>query len=281
MRGLIKKGVILLTFVCLFNWSTFFLKGRLVVQAISQKAVGFVLEKQTEDYQVLASEHFVLKYTKRDQELAPLVLQLAEDYYGQIGELLGLPRPKEAPLLVLYPDLETLRAGMGWGEKSAVGVYWAGSIRLLSPRVWSGADEMVAFAREGPLAHELTHYYVDLVTKGNYPRWLSEGLAQVVEEKITGFTLPRVKGKIYALAELKRLFDQPGKEYLAYGQARDAVNYLWTCYGIDKMTVLLTRLGEGETLKQALKGTYGLSRKQLEHELGWGRSRDEVLFTDE
>ena len=45
------------------------------------------------------------------------------------------------------------------------------------------------YFKEGPMVHEYTHLVVDELTGGNYSRWFTEGVAQYVEQQVTGYTL--------------------------------------------------------------------------------------------
>ena len=245
----------------------YFIPFREGAYKLFQRGIWLLLNYQTKTYQTLTSSNFILKYTKADQELAPLVLAIAEDYLAQIEEILGLEVQAQSIPLVLYDEEESLKNSFGWSaDKSAVGVYWAGTIRLVSPRGWSiDLPENTAllwevFQKEGPLAHELTHLFVDEATGGNYPRWLTEGLAQYVEEKVTGFRLNQhfsaERSAFYPFSSLDRDFDQQQDQFLAYGQSQQAVQTLVEKDGMDRLTDLLQALRQGMSFKQAFSKVY-------------------------
>lgn len=273
----LKIVAFVLIVVLFVSWCTpnFFVSWRGIAYQLFQQGMRLILNYQTKTYATLASTNFVLKYTQEDQELAPLILPLAEDYLLQVEKILGIKPPKRLIPLVLYHDEEVLNKSFGWsGDKSTVGVYWAGTIRLVSPRAW---DEHLpqntsvlweTFQQEGPLAHELTHLFVDEATKGNYPRWLTEGVAQYVEEEITGFTLnePSEESKAhpYPFSRLDSHFDQQPDQLLAYWQSLQAVRNLLAKYGQERLTGLLAQLRQGESFKRAFANNYGLDFADFE-----------------
>lgn len=229
------------------------------------------LGQATATWPSLSSRHFVLRYEPgTDPEMAALVLATAEDYYELVKALCGGPPLAKIPVVV-YRDRQSLRAGFGWGpEENAMGVYWAGVVRILSPADWVKAEPREAaavFRRDGPVAHELAHVFVDYLAGGNYPRWLTEGIAQQVERAITGFVLRPPAGEEpswYPLAALDRQFDTLPDQEKAYFQALLLADYLSATYGAGRVQDLLQALGQGRTLNQALRQVLGTSAAQLE-----------------
>ena len=270
------KIVVFVLIVALFiNWLLphFLVMGQKITHKVFQQVMGFILKQQTKTYETLYSNNFILKYTQEDQDLAPLILQFAEDYLFRIEKILGIKQQKRPIPLVLYSDEEALNKSFGWsGDKSTVGVYWAGTIRLLSPRAWSENTATLGetFEREGPLAHELTHLFIDEATKGNYPRWLTEGVAQYVEAEITGFTLsePLEESKVnlYPFSRLDNNFDQQPDQILAYWQSLQAVRNLLEKYGKESLLVLLRELRQGESFPKAFVHSYGFTFPEFEQE---------------
>jgi hypothetical protein len=270
------KIVVFVLIIALFvSWllPNFLVAGKEIAYKLFQQGMWLILNQRTKTYETLTSTNFILKYTKGDQDLAPLILQLAEDYLFRVEKILGIKQQKRPIPLVLYGDEEALNKSFGWsGDKSAVGVYWAGTIQLVSPRTWSENTSALweAFEQEGPLAHELTHLFIDEATRGNYPRWLTEGLAQYVEEEITGFTLSEPleesKAHLYPFSSLENQFDQQPDQFLAYWQSLQAVRILLEKYGMEHLTVLLTELRQGENFQNAFAHSYGLDFVDFEQE---------------
>ncbi len=241
---------------------------------IFKKAISLYVNYQTRDFQIKESNHFIVKYTGTDADMAGLIAETAETYYHKVGEHLGYrPDIGKIPLIV-YPDSVSLNESFGMkGDKSAVGVYWAGSIRLLSPNAWlprelQGPEKELLFKKDGPLSHELTHLFVDYQTKGNYTRWLTEGIAQYVEREITGFALdepsPAQSRKLYPLARLDRDFDHQPDQILAYWQSLKTVEYLIDHYGPEKIQELLKVLAQGFRINEAFSKVYGINLSTLE-----------------
>ena len=232
-----------------------------------QRGIRLVLNYQTRAYATLTSSNFIVKYTEDDEELAPLVLALAEEYLLRVEEILGFAPEVQSIPLVLYGEEETLPKRFGGSaDKSAVGVYWAGTIRLVSPQVWSEFTPdnptvlWEVFQKKGPLAHELTHLFVDEATRGNYPRWLTEGLAQYVEEKITGFRLSHPvlvsRKDFYFFSDLERDFDKQPDQLKAYWQSFEAVRILLEQNGMECLMNLLAELRQGMSFMPAFSKVY-------------------------
>lgn len=278
MHGQGLKGVALFIILLLFLCWVF--PGipqtvRSYAYQLFEKAAQLCLQYQTRDYETLKSENFVLKYTKRDKDIAPFALQTAEEFYHSINLILDNRKKGTDLLVVLYPDQESLNRSFGWGgDKSAEGVYWAGSIRLVSPYAWSNirGDSLAEIKREflsyAPLSHELTHLAVDRMTGGNYTRWLTEGLAQHIEEEMVGFRLPEPteeeKKDLYPLRVLESRYDSLENQVLVYWQSFETVQYLIEEHGMGKMRELLGVLGQGFKIEKALEKGYGISLEGLE-----------------
>lgn len=237
---------------------------------------------QLEGYHVRRSRNFQVWYTPKDEGVVDLVLNAAESVYEPVAQYVGL-HPQELIPVIIYPDRDSLRAAFGWGrDQSAMGVYWSGTIRLLSPNVWISADSdeelLEIYAQINPLAHELTHYILDYLTNGNYPRWFSEGLAQWVEERVSGFLWIEPESSLhqglYSLEDLQNRFDHLENEPLAYRQSYLLVEYLVSEYGEEQLVSLLQQLADGVNFDEALKRVVGITPDQLEADwLGWVADR--------
>ncbi len=218
---------------------------------------------ETAGWPKMESEHFVVKYRRGDEESARMVLAEAERVCRPLSEFFGYAPGRKVPVAI-YADRAALNRLFGWGNaESAMGVYWAGVLRILSPDAWLGGlpagERLAAFRERGPVAHEFVHLLVDYKTRGNYPRWLTEGLAQLGEERIAGakpFSEEFYPLKV-SLEELDERFDDPAWQDYCYGVARGLVVYLVDSCGSEAVPRLLDALGRGESLDAALREASG------------------------
>lgn len=224
-----------------------------------------LLRLETSSWPTLAGEHFLVKYRPGDEVSARMVLQEAERVYRPLGTFFACFPGEKVPILI-YPDRVSLNRIFGWGsEESAMGVYWAGIIRVLSPREWLGdvpeEEREAVFRARGPVAHEYIHFLVDYKSRGNYPRWLTEGLAQIGEEHIAQ-AAPLESGcpapVLFPLNELEKKFDDPAWQDYSYALAREMVGHLVQKYGPEKIPLLLDSLGRGRSLDEAFRETLGV-----------------------
>lgn len=150
-----------------------------------------------------------------------------------------------------------------------MGVYWAGSIRILSPGEWIKGDDLKKqFIEEGPMVHEFTHLMVDEITQGNYNRWWTEGIAQYFEKKITGFVFanPFSRGRdleYYELATLEEKFDEL-EQSIAYWESLEAIQYIVEVYGEDTLFTILEEQGKGSKMNTALEKALGIGYQEFE-----------------
>lgn len=234
------------------------------------------------NWQEAASAHFIVRYQTPDADVVDLILQTAEEHRDRVTRDLGYT-PAEKTLIAVYPTREALQESFGWpASQSAVGVYWAGAIRLLSPHAWAPADSAGELARvfrsAGPLVHEYTHLVLDYLTDGNYPRWFTEGLAQWEEYRVTGYVwndpdgdlAGRAPDELYSLHDLEAGFDSLSNQALAYRESLSLVTYMATDDGGAKLKAVIAKLAQHYPLSFAVSTVYGQSMDQLEQAwLAW------------
>lgn len=226
----------------------------------------------TRNMDTISDQHFLIRYDPSDAVDARMILQTADKFYTPVTRDFGLQPGQRIPIIV-YPTRASLNASFGWpASESAMGVYWAGVIRVLSPRAWVASEDpreiKETFESSGPVAHEMTHLVVDYITRGNVPRWLTEGLAQDEEHKLTGFSFDSPQGSLkqvlYPLADMDRDFDQLPNQALAYRESLSAVEYMKKVYGDQAVHNILRALGEGRDINQAMQSALGVNLKQFE-----------------
>lgn len=223
----------------------------------------------------LTSQHYYIKFRPEDRNEAELVLDTAEFFYQPVMDEFGFTHRGRIPI-ILYSSREALNKSFGWeADESAMGVYWAGAIRVLSPGVWIEQKDsgLVAeiFKASGPMAHELTHLVVDYLTGGNYPRWFTEGVAQYEEYKLTGFEFHDATGALkppfYSMRDLTEHFDRLPSQTRAYSESLAAVRFIVSHAGEPALYQIIYELGQGMDFNQAIEKVLHLNEAQFE--TGW------------
>lgn len=239
---------------------------KVIVYKVFREYARISMTWQTRHWQELSGEKFILRFQPGDEDVARLVLDTAEEAYGPVNRELRFNPEKKVPI-VLYPNTLALNRSFGWAaDESAMGVYWAGVIRILSPNYWiQEGDQAERFRSEGPMAHEYAHFIVDYIAGGNYPRWFTEGIAQRVERKITGYEMALTgTEEYYDLSQMDEDFDLLPNQSAAYRQSLAMVDFLAQEYGEAALYQILQALGKGENLNGAFKESIGLDVKGFE-----------------
>jgi hypothetical protein len=214
------------------------------------------------------TEHFIIWHQGEDEESIAGIAAVAEEAYQLVDGFFQY-EPKSAAVLVVYPTEEELAAHFGWGkDESALGVYSNGQISILSPSAWMKPGfDVEELAGKGPIAHEYTHYVVDEITRGNYKRWWTEGLAQYLEKKFYGFQFRAPKtyqiSAYYSLQDMEADFDALDQRQ-AYWQSLLAVEYIVEEYGEEGVRQMLQALSRGQVFHKALEKVWGISYDELE-----------------
>jgi len=218
----------------------------------------------------LPGERFVVFYEDGRSTDARVVFEAAESFYPQLASDFGVDVGSRTPVR-LYADMRDLNRSFGWPlNASTMGVYWAGSIRVLAPEAWIGEGEeqeiRTLFMESGPMAHEIAHLFVDQVTRGNCPRWFNEGVAQYQEYRLTGFNFGEARAFptqiAYTLTELEN-FDTLENQNRAYHQSFSMVVFLIEFRGWPAVLEVLTELGAGRSLDEAIVMVTGSNLQQF------------------
>lgn len=208
------------------------------------------------DYNKVETEHFIIKYKTDDLEVLKLVEKASEEYYDEICRQFDY-YPEDKTVVVLYDNSEDLLKNANLGKsKPPMGVYYASTIQILSPRLWCPADKDMEslFINEGPMVHEFTHRIIDDITKGNYPLWFTEGLALYSEYIYTGYEWGKEveEEKIYSFKELNHEFNKLD-QYLAYTQSFRVVKHIVDTYGFESIKEIIKKLEDGYTFNNAFE----------------------------
>ncbi len=249
-------------------------KGFLYV--VFREVVKLNMMVKTSGWNSVESEYFLVRYKPGpgNEKNAKLVLNTAESFLEPIAQRYDYKIKGKIPV-ILYSSREELNASFGWpASERAMGVYWGGAIRVLSPDEWIDYDKFeekkTIFESCGPMAHEITHLVIDYRTKGNYPRWLTEGLAQYEEYMLTGFRFTDPAGSLdqdlYPLSKMDKEFDSLPNQSLAYRQSLSAVDYIMKVYGKEKMHMIINDLSQGRSVNRSFSNSLGVDMIKFEQE---------------
>ncbi|MGE5372985.1 MAG: peptidase MA family metallohydrolase [Solirubrobacterales bacterium] len=224
---------------------------------------------QTRGYKTYETDHFIIRYNDAVREQVSLVAEASEKAYGPVTRIFQRT-PGAKTLVVLYKTPDSMGKSLGWDrDEQAMGVYWNGSIRVLDPAFWiTNGDVRRRFLQEGPMAHEFAHLLVDQETHGNYPRWFTEGIAQYIEKKTTGFEFSpalqynKPSMEYYDFATLEQRFDDLDTA-TAYRESLAAVDVIADRYGEPSLFNMMRLLGQGNTMEAAFYQSTGQSFDQF------------------
>ncbi|MTI80660.1 MAG: hypothetical protein FH758_07185 [Firmicutes bacterium] len=268
---LVLLCIILTVATLIWCWQT----NRLNIYIVGRELGRLGAKLQTVGLPEVNSKHFTVKYYTGDKEQALMVLRAAEEFIKPVSNHLEY-KPHRKEIIVVYPTREKLNAYFGWpADESAMGVYWAGTIRVLAPREWletaNSNEAWDKFVNTGPMAHEIAHLIVDYRTRGNYNRWFTEGVAQYIELKLTGFRFREESGNLrnkrYTLTQLNEKYDSLPNQALAYRQSLAAVYYIINQYGEESLASIINTLRKGLSLDEALQKECGVNLDQFEDQL--------------
>ncbi len=188
------------------------------------------------------------------------VLDVLESASNQVGAELGhFPEARVPVVIYKRDDYKTVTNSPDWSG----GVY-DGTIRLPF-----GALSEISPGLRSVLFHEYAHVVVYDLTRGNCPLWLNEGIAEMFGRKQLNDARtihPQATGKA-ATVDIRKLEGSfsglsTAEAGLAYQQSYSLVNYIVGAYGWHRIQQMLTVLGQGMNINDAVATTlrsYNLS----------------------
>jgi hypothetical protein len=209
----------------------------------------------TETWQERSNEDVKVLFHPGEGENVSGVLETFSRLIPDLEEKLGVSLPYIPQIYVVTSqeefDAVTRGALPPWSQ--GVSFPRGGQIVLKSP---SFAKDIDTFNKTA--LHELVHLMIGVKTLNNIPRWLNEGLAQMLSGEAQGKPLMPLSralwsGKIIPLDLIEGVDRFTHKEAeLAYLQSFHAAEFLIKIYGWESLRELLTYLGQGNAWNDAL-----------------------------
>lgn len=218
------------------------------------------------DYDVYETDKFIIRHDN-DTEIAELTANILNKYYDSVCSMFNY-YPNNKIDVIIYNDGEELLENTRLKKDTPpLGVYYSGTISILSPRLWAGPDDIFqeVYEKQGPLVHEFTHLLVDNLTNGNYPLWLTEGVALYVEYETTGFEWGRnlTEHSHISIEDLNENFHNIDAN-LSYRKSFEIVRSISETWGFDKLRLLLDSLGEGNSMDKSTERILKVSLGDIE-----------------
>ena len=197
------------------------------------------------DFDLSTTSHFTVRYDGEvDLELASALMDYLEEQYWELSDAYA-HAPRQPITVLLYPkrQFREVTQSPEW-----VGGIYDGKIRL----PLAGLRRLNPGAR-GVLVHELTHAVIHSKTRGNCPRWLHEGLAQLSAGKSIGRAERR-----WIAEQLREIEpDQWDAKAFSYTMALSFTRYLESRRGFAGLVDLLELLATGKSIDEALAAQFG------------------------
>lgn len=196
------------------------------------------------DLAFATTPHFNVRYDAVvDVELANAVINYLEEQFWVLAERLDHAPPQPITVL-LYPTREF--RDVTRSSEEVAGLY-DGKIRV----PLGGLNRLDPRAKS-VLSHELTHAVVHSKARGNCPRWLQEGLAQLSENRAD---TPADRREVLRVAAEPEPFDWENGA-LSYPASLSLVRFLQRLRGDDGLADVLAHLGDGRPIDEALSRVF-------------------------
>jgi tetratricopeptide (TPR) repeat protein len=201
--------------------------------------------------------HFTVAYDGQSTlpDLERAIVAYLDERYGELATRFDY-LPTRPVAIVIYPEKDFYDATRA--DPDVAGLY-DGTVRVPC----GGLNHLDAFSRS-VLVHELAHAFVAGKSHDAAPRWLQEGLAQMMEGKTPDEGTARVLARQYQTASEK----SPWGASFTYPSALSFVSFLAARYGFDAINRTLAGLGESRDLDRALRDATGFPLDDLRRQ--WG-----------
>jgi hypothetical protein len=225
-------------------------------------------ESSTTNYAAAESTHFSMRFegTAAGGRLPRDILEELDSDYDHLVSELGFAPHASIPV-ILYPDHEYFDVTQAPSWTAAVN---DGKLQIPIRGLTQMNGELARVLR-----HELTHSFVNQITRGRCPLWLNEGVAQLMEPRSAG-SAGRLLAQLFTtqhevplnLLETSFMNLDTNQAAIAYSESIAAVEYINDTYGMSDVRALLERIGQGASVESALRATLNVGYQQFEDDIG-------------
>ena len=270
-RSILPTLLILLVVVnlAILNWSRIEMLG---ITTIRNSMASYNRNVVYKGFNWLVGEQIDVVYTDEDSDLSDFILELSQESFEVLQDRYSFT-PNSRPLVVIYPSYKALLDSLGWDESNKVsGVYQSGTIKVVSPKEWYSVGTLEeiqnVYKNFGPLHHEMTHLFIDYITKGNYDDWYTEALAQLEELKLLNIEWIDANNQnpeaLYTFSQLSNGFYRLENQALAYRQSLTIGIFMEEFFGDETHLEVLDMLSRGNSFSSSVQKLYGLSISDFE-----------------
>ena len=216
------------------------------------------------------SEHFILSGDEKSMTGGYPVLVDLEQAYNEVSYQLNF-FPKNKITVVFYPVNEFHEH---WKLPSRVNGFYDGKLRI----PYTG-DQAHFESMKPMIKHELTHAFVNAMTRQSIPQWLNEGLAQWVEGKQLepkskdALVIYQITGRVPDITHLDEALKSQKNPYnntemtLAYMKSLSLTQYLIESYGLWSVVQFIQGRDSGTPKEILFKKYWQADAKEIEE--GW------------
>ncbi|MFB3915376.1 MAG: tetratricopeptide repeat protein [Terriglobales bacterium] len=238
-------------------------------EAVQQYLAKAQREARVEDsFTELQSPHFSLRFEGRQPGFALRsdLLRTLERQYNELSRELGFA-PQANITVFLYTDKQFFDVTQAPS--------WANGLNDGKLRIPVADVSGMTPGLEHVLKHELSHSFVHFRTHGRCPRWLDEGIAQMVEGR-TASSYREELGQMFAsgkqlpLPALEYSFIRFNREQAvaAYVESLAATEFIRSKYGMTGLQRMLQLISERESGEAALRAITQSGYREFEKDLG-------------
>jgi len=227
-------------------------------------------------WNTLTEGEFTINWYKGDLAFGEELLNVALISMREIQDLLDIFVPENLDIYV-YDSVQAMQAAV-----PGAGQYWiAGHAdpmqEVILVTLPPGPEQRLEMERQIP--HELMHValnYTDANAYSNFPLWLNEGLASLVElypnpEYSTLTKNAFEAGELLPMADLCQSFpSDPQLAMLAYAQSASFTQYLYDQYGKTGFNRIMAAYASGLNCEKGIQEALGSDFESLEE--NWQRS---------